>query len=143
MATMSYPAVGWYSQEDEVWIVEFPDFLGGRTYDDTEAAVWKDADDCLDALLVACMHIGKDIPKPSPALGRRMVSPPALTAAKAVLWQAMRDAGVSNSELARRLEVTEAAVRRLVNPRHASRIDKLEAALAAVGRQLVIGEDAA
>jgi predicted transcriptional regulator len=49
--------------------------------------------------------------------------------------------GVGNSELARRLGVTEAVVRRILDPDHAAR---LEAALEALGQRVVMGvEDVA
>lgn len=71
-----------------------------------------------------------------------MVPVPTHVAAKLALYQAMQQQRVSNMELARRLGVTEAVVRRLVDPDHASRIERLEAALATLGVGLVV-EDAA
>lgn len=71
-----------------------------------------------------------------------MVPVPTHVAAKFALYQAMQQQRVSNMELARRLGVTEAVVRRLVDPDHASRIERLEAALATLGVGLVV-EDAA
>ncbi len=52
--------------------------------------------------------------------------------------EAMREQGISNVELARRLEVTEAVVRRLLNPDHSSKIEKMEAALEALGKRLIV-----
>jgi antitoxin HicB len=40
--------------------------------------------------------------------------------------------------LARRLDVSEAAVRRLVDPDHASRLDGIVTALSALGHHLII-----
>ena len=50
----------------------------------------------------------------------------------------MHEEGLSNVTLAKRLGVTEGAVRRLLNPDHASRLDGVVAALAAIGRDLII-----
>jgi len=56
----------------------------------------------------------------------------------------MRELGVGNSELARRLGVTEAVVRRILDPNHATKTAKLEAALEALGQRVVMGvEDVA
>jgi len=64
-----------------------------------------------------------------------MMLPP-LVSARVALYQAMREFGLSNVQLARRLGVTETIVQRLVDPTHASRIEKLDQALAALGKSL-------
>jgi len=50
----------------------------------------------------------------------------------------MREAGITNVELARRLGVTEAVVRRLLDPDHETKDRKLAAALGALGKELVV-----
>ena len=56
----------------------------------------------------------------------------------------MRAAGVKKTGLARRLSWHRPQVDRLLDLRHASRMDQLEAALAALGKKLVLEiEDAA
>ena len=52
---------------------------------------------------------------------------------------ALRQAHLTQVELAARLHCDEKEVRRLLDPRHASKLARLEAALAVLGRQLVIG----
>jgi antitoxin HicB len=54
------------------------------------------------------------------------------------LRSAMREQGVSNVRLAELLNISESAVRRLVNPDHLSRLDGVVAALAVLGRRPVI-----
>lgn len=44
----------------------------------------------------------------------------------------MRERRVPNTELAKRLGVSETVVRRMLNPRHATRPEKIQAALAAL-----------
>lgn len=63
--------------------------------------------------------------------------------AKAALFLAARAARVSNSELARRLGVGEAEVRRMLDPRHNTRLRRLEQGLAALGQRLIVHADAA
>ena len=63
---------------------------------------------------------------------------PALTAAKALLYRAMRERAVSKSELGRRLGVHLPQIDRLLDVRHASRLSQIEAALAALGLELVV-----
>jgi len=45
---------------------------------------------------------------------------------------------VNNSELARRLGVHERVVRRMLDPRHATRTEKIQAALAVLGKQMTV-----
>ncbi|MCY4433535.1 MAG: hypothetical protein OXE45_07670 [bacterium] len=85
------------------------------------------------------IHNGWDIPEPSvQAAGQEMVAVPTVVAAKLALYSAMRAQQVTKVELARRLGVSEAAVRRLVNPDHRSHIGQVNKALAAVGHSLVV-----
>jgi antitoxin HicB len=58
-------------------------------------------------------------------------------AAKAALYLAMREAKISNVKLAKQLGCDEKDVRRLLDPRHSSRITTLQAALAALGKRIV------
>ena len=86
------------------------------------------------------MHRREDIPAVSPAAGGQYaVAVPAHTAAKAALYLALRQARLTQVELAARLHCDEKEVRRLLDPRHASRLSRLEAALAVLGQQFVVG----
>jgi antitoxin HicB len=55
----------------------------------------------------------------------------------------MRAAGVSKAELARRVGVSPQQAQQLFDIRHASRLDQIDAALAALGRRLVVTTEAA
>jgi len=82
---------------------------------------------------------GRPLPLPSAAKpGEHMVPVEPLVAAKLALRSAMQAQLVSNVALAQRLGVSEGVIRRLVNPDHASRLDGVAAALAVVGRGLII-----
>jgi antitoxin HicB len=60
------------------------------------------------------------------------------------LYLAMRERGMRNTELAKRLGVSETVVRRMLNPKHASKPQNIQAALAALGKRIVVTfEDAA
>lgn len=95
--------------------------------------------DALGTALAGYELEGRPAPVPSAALsGEYPVPVAALVAAKLALRSAMRAENVTNVELARRLGVSEGAVRRLVDPDHASRLDGVVAALSALGRGLII-----
>jgi antitoxin HicB len=64
-------------------------------------------------------------------------------APKFALYCALQDQQISNSELARRLGVRETVVRRMLDPDHATRSARLEAALRLVGKRLLVAVDAA
>ena len=85
------------------------------------------------------------IPKPSrPKRGQYSVSVPLYLAPKLALYLAMRESGLRNTELARRLGVSETVVRRMLDPKHTTKPEKIQAALAELGKRIVISfEDAA
>jgi antitoxin HicB len=100
------------------------------------------AEDALVAILAAHVRQGEAIPAPSAARpGQHLVPVPPLVAAKLALYTAMLDQGVSNAQLAGRLEVSEEAVGRLLDPDYRSHLTPVMNALHAVGRALVV-EDA-
>ena len=70
--------------------------------------------------------------------GEQLITLPPLLTAKTALWSAMVEAGIGKSELARRLGCDEKAVRRLLSFRHRSQIDRIAAALACLGKRLVV-----
>jgi antitoxin HicB len=60
----------------------------------------------------------------------------ALTELKVELYRSLRGAGITRAELARRLDWNRNSVDRLFHLDHASRLDQIEAAAAALGKQL-------
>jgi antitoxin HicB len=55
----------------------------------------------------------------------------------------MREENISKIELAKRLKCDEKEVRRMLDPRHKSKIERIEATLESLGKQLVVGYRAA
>jgi antitoxin HicB len=64
-------------------------------------------------------------------------------AAKIAVLEAFAKSGISKSELARRLRKDEKEIRRILDPRHATKLATLTEALRELGQQLVIGVQAA
>jgi antitoxin HicB len=75
--------------------------------------------------------------------GQRLVPVPFWIAGKLALYSAMRQQGLSNSELARRLGIRETVIRRMLDPDHATKPEKLQAALAELGQVLAVSVVAA
>ena len=75
------------------------------------------AEDSLVAALGAHFMIRGDIPLPSPVSeGYRPIAVRPLVAAKLALYKAMREQGLTNTDLAERLYMDEEAVHALLNP---------------------------
>jgi antitoxin HicB len=53
----------------------------------------------------------------------------------------MIEQGINNSELARRLGVRETVVRRMLDPDHETKSEKLQAALEVLGKRIVVAVD--
>ena len=119
-------------------LVTFPEFAEAVTFGEDESDAVLRAVDALETVLAARMDDREDIPLPSPAAGRPCAVLPALTAAKVLLYRAMREAGVRKADLARRLGWHGAQIDRLLDLNHASRLDQIEAAFAALGKRLTV-----
>ena len=139
---LAYP-VSLERQDDGAFLVSFPDIPEALTEGATEEKALAEAEDCLIAALGGYIQSRRDIPHPSAARGRALVALPALVAAKTALYCEMRAQGIGNTALAKRLRITEGAVRRLIHPDHRSHIGQVEAGLRALGQRLLVATQAA
>jgi antitoxin HicB len=124
--------------DDGTVLVEFPDVPEAITYGDNRDEALIHAVDALETMLWSKMKDKEPIALPSPLKGRPGVALPALTSAKVLLYVTMRKQGVGKAELARRLNCHLPQVDRLLDLSHASRLDQIEAAFAALGKRIVI-----
>lgn len=131
------------TDEDGRVVARVPDVPGCVTDGATRAEALAEAADALEEAIAVLMEARRDIPFPSPSQGRPFVMPGAVMTAKIALYAALRESGTSNVALARRLGVAETEVRRMIDPRHKTKIARLEAGLAALGRRLVVSVEAA
>lgn len=136
-----------FDATDIGFVVTFPDWEAGVTQGDDEPSSLAAAADALNVMVACCLKEGGPIPEPASQLGpcEHWVAIEPLLAGKAGLYLAMRQAGVSQAELARRLGIDPREVRRMLDPRIAStRLSRLNQALGAVGKRLVVDvQDAA
>ena len=138
MATRYRYPIDLHKEREGGFSVTFPDFDEALTDGDTFAEAMAEAADCLEEALAGRIARREDIPAPSPARGRSAVVPGALLAAKTALYEAVREQRLSNSAFAVAMGVQESEVRRMLDPRHATKIGRLEEALARFGKRLVI-----
>jgi antitoxin HicB len=119
-------------------LVEVPDVPGALTFgEDREEAILRSAD-AIETVLIGYMADRRDIPMPRAGAKGPFATLPALTEAKLGLYTAMLAAKVGKAALARRLNCHLPQIDRLLDLRHASRLDQLEAAFRALGKQLSV-----
>ena len=124
---------------DGTVLVRFPDIPEALTEGDDEADAYLQATDCLEEAIAGYLADGRDIPVPSKRMaGQRLVPVPVQTAAKAALHVSLRGAGLSKAALASRLGCDVKEVRRMLDPRHPSKLPRLAHALSVLGKDLVL-----
>ena len=124
-------------REGKYILASFPDVAGVHTYGRDRDEVLSRAIDALETMFLALIQDRKPIPQPTSKRGP-FVTLPALTEAKIALYRAMRSQGVGKAELARRMRCHLPQIDRLLDLRHASRLDQLEAAFAALHKRMSI-----
>jgi antitoxin HicB len=138
MLTLEYP-VRMEPAEEGGFVVTFPDVPEAITEGDNEHQALLRAVDALETALEMYVDAGEDLPAArKPRRGQRTVSPGARASLALSIYQAMRAQNLRKSDLAKRLHWHLPQVDRVLDIRHASRLDQAEAALAALGQRLVL-----
>ena len=138
MSAFTYPAKFSTGSDGRV-LVEFVDLARVATDGKDLQEAFAEAIDALGSDLSIRLSQHEEIPTPSPAKrGQRLVPVPWWLAPKLALYLAMRAQGIHNAALARRLNVDERVVRRMLDPAHETKAEKIQAALAALGKRLTM-----
>ena len=133
-----YPAMATPEPEGGT-TVAFRDLPEAITCGDNDEEVMAMAREVLELAVAERMDRGEEVPAASAAEpGDILVRLRPLLAAKAALHNALKRSQTTKSDLARRLGVNEAVVRRMLQPRRATRIDSLATALEALGATLQV-----
>ncbi len=124
---------------DGGYLVTFPDvpeaITAGRTFAEARA----NASEALGLALRGLLADGRPIPTGQTATSRcTPVAVGASDAIKLAVITAFRDAGISKSELARRLGKAENEARRILDPDHPTKLSTMEMALAVLGKTVVL-----
>jgi antitoxin HicB len=139
MFTANYPAAFLPEENGKGFHVRFPDLPEALTGGDDFADTSIQAADCLAEAIAGRIVRGDEIPPPSkPKRGQHLISVPLYLAPKLALYLAMRERGLRNTGLARRLGVSETVVRRMLDPKHHTKPAKIQAALGALGKRIVV-----
>jgi len=122
--------------------VQFPDLPEAITSGKNHADALLQAADCLEEAIAGRIADGLDVPAPTVKRSNHVqVALPATMAAKAALYLAIQEAGFTNSELGRKLGLDEKEIRRMLDPRHATRLSRIQMALDFLGKRLVVSLD--
>ena len=121
------------------FLVTFPDISFAATDGETLEEALSGAEDCLEEAIAVCISDGLSIPKASPVKkGQHAIPLSAQMSAKAALYIAVHEEGTSKSKLAGKLGVDEKEIRRMLSPRHQTKLPRIEKALNLLGRRLVV-----
>lgn len=125
-------------------VVSFPDVPEAITQGNDAADARAMAEEALGLALLTYPARGLPLPK-AKARGRGMV-PIAVApdvAAKLAVLEAFTEVSISKAELARRLGKNEKEVRRILDPRHPTKLPALTEALRALGKRLIVAVEKA
>jgi antitoxin HicB len=132
---MNYPVA--MTRTDGVVMLRCRDIPEFATVGDDEPEALLNAIDGLETALMGYMQDREPIPAGSAAKrGERIVRLPALAVAKLGLYEAMLDNNMRKADLARLLGVHLPQVDRILDLRHATKIDQVEHALGLLGRRI-------
>lgn len=112
------------------------------TFGEDEADAMRHAVGAIEEAIAARIADGEHVPEGF-RRGPHLVRLPALTVLKVELYRQLREAGITRAELARRLGWKRESVDRLFRLDHASRLEQLEAAFAALGQAVSVSVHAA
>ena len=133
-----YPATLEPDQEGRV-MVRFADLPEALTDGADLAEALVEAADCLSEALASRIVDGEEIPPPTPTEarpGQHIISPTPTIALKAALYTALRHRDMTVADLAARLDMDWHQAARLIDPRRASKLTSLAAALGALECQI-------
>lgn len=120
-------------------LVTFPDIPEAITQGNNRAHALEMAKEALESALDFYFEERRPVPAPSaPKRRQAVVQLPPSVAAKVLLLNEMLRQKVRPVELARRIGTTKQEVNRLTDLRHATKIDRIDAALRALGKRLVL-----
>lgn len=126
-------------RDGRFFLVTFPDIPEAITQGDNREHALEMAKEALESAIDFYFEDKRAVPMPSrPKRGQHTVDLPASVAAKVLLLNEMLRQKVRPAELARRLGTTPQEVNRLTNLRHATKIDRVDAAMRALGKRLIV-----
>ena len=135
MERFEYPVL-LKTAEEGGFVVTCRDLPPLITQGEDKADALSQAADAMDEVFATYMQDGLTFPTPSKIKrGEYSVAPPAETMAKAALYVAMSEAGITKVQLAKQLGVDEKEVRRLLDPHYSSKLPRIAQAISMLGKR--------
>lgn len=137
MQRFTYPVTLTADDVDGGYVVTCRDVPEVVTQGETIKDAIGEATGALEAAIEMRIEDGMSIPVPSARRrGEHLADLPVGTAMKAALYVSMQEQNVSKAELARRLGLDEKETRRMLDPKHGTKVPALERALHALGKRI-------
>lgn len=134
---LRYPVT--LKKDDDSLLVTAPDFPEMGTFGKNKADALVRAADAIATAIQGRISDREKIPKPSEAKrGQEYVRLSTLIAAKLALYDLMIKTGTRKADLARKLGIHAPQVDRLLDLDHESRLDQIDNAVRALGKELEI-----
>ena len=119
---------------DGRFTVSFNDLPEALTDGPTLQEAFFNASDALSVAIAGRIDDQEEIPFPSPPFINQYIIPvPVHMAAKAALYIVVKKRGITEADLATRLEMNEKEIRQLLDPRFSSKVTTIEKALKTLG----------
>ncbi len=133
---LAYP-VSLSKDTNGTYLVEVPDLPEANAVGDDHEEALLNAADAIATALGIYFDERRPVPLPSKAKkGKATVVLPAIEEAKVLLWNEMLAQNIRKAELARRLNVHMPQIDRLFNLKHSTKVEFIEQAAKALGKQL-------
>ncbi len=113
-----------------------PDFPELTTFGEDKDDAMLHAIDALEEAIAARIAARQEIP--APGRGRYRSALPTQTAIKVLLYQRMKALGINKAQLARMLAWHGPQIDRLLDIRHSTRLDHIDAAMAALNARISV-----
>lgn len=134
---MKYPAT--FTKDEDGFVVTFRDIPEAITQGDTHDEAIEMAEDVLLAAMDFYFEDNRQVPSPSkPKKDEVLINLPISAATKVMLLNTLLEKRVTQAELAKLMGIRPQQVTRIVNLEHTTKIDTVEKAFRALGRELDI-----
>lgn len=138
MKMLAYP-VKLTPDDNDTIMIEIPDIPEVTSVGDDEEEALLNVREALECAVQIYFDERRPIPMPSkPKKGQKTVCLSALETSKILLWNEMFNQKIRKAELARRLDVYPVQIDRLFSLKHSSKIEFVEKAFHAIGKQLSV-----
>jgi antitoxin HicB len=139
MLGFTYSVILTPDKKDGGFVVSCRDLPEAVTQGESIAEALEEAAGALGAAVEMRIEDGLKVPLPSAKKrGEYLATLPVATAMKAALYITMHEQGVSKADLARLLQLDEKEARRILNPKHATKVSTMERALHVLGKRVEV-----